>query len=63
MGELCHADNVRGVELDIVVDLDPNILATVQEPLGSAATAPADQGILADGSEIGLAVACTEVGC
>jgi len=29
MGEICHADNVRGVELDIVVDLDPYVLATV----------------------------------
>jgi hypothetical protein len=29
MGELCHADNVFRVELDIVVDLDPYILATV----------------------------------
>jgi hypothetical protein len=27
MGELCHADNVFRVELDIVVDLDPYIFA------------------------------------
>ena len=62
MGELCHPDNVRGVELDIVVDLDPDILARVEEPFGSAATASADQGILADGSEISLAVASSKVG-
>jgi hypothetical protein len=29
VGQLCHADNVLGVELDIVVDLDPYIFATV----------------------------------
>jgi hypothetical protein len=29
MGELCHADNVFRVELDIVVYLDPYVLATV----------------------------------
>ena len=33
MGELGHADDVRGCELDVVVELDPDVFARVQEPL------------------------------
>jgi hypothetical protein len=29
MGELCHPDDILCVELDIVVDLDPDVLAGV----------------------------------
>jgi hypothetical protein len=39
MGELCQTDDVRGVELNIVVDLDPYVFAAIEEPFGSTATA------------------------
>ena len=49
VGELRDADDVCGIELDVVVDLDPDVLAGVEEPLGGPAAGAADEGVLADG--------------
>ena len=56
MGQLGHADDVGRGELNVVVQLNPDVLAAVEEPLGCTATAAGYQGILPDGAQIGLPV-------
>ena len=56
MGELGHVDDIRCIELNVVVELDPDVFAAVEKPLGGAASGPADQCILPDGAQIGLAI-------